>query len=486
MNLALPRAKGAIFAGGMEACWIVSGLWLLEARAAPEALPVPWLMLGLPLAFTLRRLTRTLSPSLRLSTALAGGLIWALLLITLSNPPVVDALMEPAWVAGPVGRLFQRHAAPNPIQFAALAAVATWVGGLRLAAIRVGFDQLLSEFQFGLPILLFIFFCAAQWDVALPAPAAVAFSFFTFSLLGMAAARGGEAGGWLQSETRARWLAAFVFNAALVLGMGLLLTAAITPAALKLALGCLQALWHTMVEWVVRFIMFLARLMPPPVIKSYFMGGNAGSAPQGPSAVADLLQIPDYVRRAAAFIVSAFWVVMFGVCLWRMASQIATWLSRQMNDLEGAKVETLRGGFRQDLQRLLNQVSRRLRRWIAWLRYALGRRPMTDSLPAEAAAVRRLYRRLLSWSAAGGCPRQPHQTPHEFLGRLCDRRPESCAQLTLITEHYAGVRYGGRRPDADLVKLLESTWQDVRRMRKRLGIEEPCSKLQGIFDPKDV
>lgn len=470
MNQALPRGTGALFAGGMEACWMVGGLWLLETRAAAGALPVPWVMIGLPLAFTLWRLTRALSPFLRLAAGLAGGVVWALVLITFCAFPV-DALPEPAWVAGPAGRLFQRQGAPNPIQLTALAAVATWVGGLRLATMRVGFDRLLSEFQFGLPILLFIFFCAAQWDAVLPAPGTVVFAFFTFFLLGMAAARGGDAGGWLRGRTRARWLAALVFNTALVLGVGLILTAAVTPEALKLALGCLLALWDTMVEWVVWFIAFLARLIPAPEIKTYPMGGGAGPAPQAPSAIADIMQIPDYVRRVAAFIVAAFWVVLFGVCLWRMASQIAAWLRRQMNDLDGAEVETLRGAFRQDVRRLLIRVLRRLRGWIAWLGYALGRRPMTDLLPAEAAAVRRLYRRLLAWSAAGGCPRARHQTPHEFLGRLCDRLPEARTKLTLITEHYAGVRYGGRRPDADLVKLLESTWQDVRHMRKRSGIQ---------------
>jgi hypothetical protein len=470
MSQALPRGMGALFAGGMEACWMVSGLWLLEARTAPETLPVPWLMFGLPLAFTLRRLTGALSPSRRLSAGLVAGVIWALLLVTFSAFPV-DALPEPAWVAGPIGRLFQRHGAPNPIQLSALAAVAIWVGGVRLAAMRVGFDQLLSEFQFGLPILLFIFFCAVQWNVALPAPATVAFSFFTLSLLGMAAARGDDAGGWLQGKARTPWLAALVFNAVLVLGVGLLLTAAITPAAVKLALGFLQTLWDTMVEWVVRFIEFLARLIPPPEIKTHPMVGGAGPAPRDPSAIADFMKIPDYVRRIAAFIFITFWIVLFGLCLWRMASQIATWLRQQMNDLEGAEVETLRGAFRQDLQRLLSRVRRRLKGWIAWLGYALGRRPMTDLLPAEAAAVRRLYRSLLAWSAARGCPRWHHQTPHEFLGRLCDWLPEAGAKLALITEHYAEVRYGDRRPNADLVKLLESTWQDVRHIRKSSRIK---------------
>jgi len=462
MNQALPRGTGVLFAGGMEACWMAGGLWLLEARAAPGALPVLRLLLGLPLAFTLWRFTRALTPSLRLSAGLAGGVVWVLLLIAFSTFRL-DPLPEPAWVAGPIGRLFQRPGAPNPIQLTALAAVATWVGGLRLAAVRVGFDQLLSEFQFGLPILLLIFFCAAQWDAALPAPAALAFAFFTFFLLGMAAARGADAGGWLQGPARARWLIALVCNAALVLAVGLLLTAAVTPEALKIVLDALQALWDAMVDWVVRFIAFLARLIPQPEIKPYPAGGGAGSAPRDPSAVADLLQIPDYVRRIAAFIVAAFWVVLFGVCLWRMASQVAAWLRRQMNDPDGAEVETLRGAWRQDLRRLL----RRLRGWFVWLGYALGRRGAADPLPEEAAAVRRLYRRLLAWSAAGGCPRRRHQTPHEFLGRLCERLPEARAKLALITDQYTEVRYGGRRPGSDIVKHLESTWQDVRHIRTK-------------------
>jgi len=366
------------------------------------------------------RLTRALSPSLRLSAGLAGGVIfWALLLIVFSALPI-DALPESAWRVGSVKRLLQRQGAPNSIQLTALAAVATWVGGLRLATVRAGFDQLLSEFQFGLPILLFIFFCAAQWDAALPAPAPVVFSFFAFFLLGAAASRGSDAGGRLQGKARARWLLVLVFNTALVLGVGQLLTAAVTPEALKLVLGFLETLWDAMIEWVVRFIAFLARLIPQPAIKAYPMGGGAASTPQDPSAIANLLQIPDYVRRIAGFIVAAFWIVLFGVCLWRMSSQIAAWLGRQMNDLDDAEVETLRGALR----RLRRRVRRRLRGWIAWLGYAPGRRPMADSLPPEAAAVRRLYRSLLAWSAAGRCTRRRHLTSNR-RGRFPCRRPNA-------------------------------------------------------------
>jgi Domain of unknown function (DUF4129) len=461
-----PVTIGLLCVGGMEVCWMASALWLLEARTVPEALPVPWLMLGVPLAFFLRRLARNLSRSLRPIASLAGGLVWTLLLIRFSAFPE-QALTDSAWIADLGGRLIQGQGGPNPLQLTGLAAAATWVGGLRLAAMRVGFDQILSEFQFGLLILLFIFFCAAQWGNTLPALTPMVFVFFTLSLLGMALARNSDASTWRSEKSRAYRLTAIVFNIALILGVGVLLTAAVTPGALKLILGFLEALWDWMVEWVVRFIAFLASILPQPEISHHPIAGGSGPGPRDSSSIPELLRIPDYIRRIAGFIVSAFWVVLFGVCLWRMASQIAGWLRQQMNDMEGTEIETLEGAFRHDLLRLLRWIRQRLTGWIVRLRYALGWKPVPEKMPTEAAAVRRLYRALLTWSAAGGCPRKRHQTPHEFLGRLGEWLPEARAKLTLITEHYVAVRYGNRAPGADVAKSLELTWQDVRRMRKR-------------------
>jgi hypothetical protein len=307
----------------------------------------------------------------------------------------------------------------------------------------------------------------------------VVFGFFLLFLTGMAAARSRDTVGWLPGDARSRWLAALVFNAALVLGAGLLLTVVVKPGLLALILGFLETLWDRIIEWVVRFIAFLAQLIPQPEIKAYAVGGGAaGPAPQDPSSLPDLLSIPDAVRRIAGFLVSAFWVVLFVVCLWRMASQIAAWLRRQMTDMADAEIETLKGSFRQDLLRLLQHARRRVAGWIAWLRYTAGRRPPAEALPPEAAAVRRLYRSLLAWSAAAGCPRRRHQTPHEFLGRLCEWLPDARLHLTRITDHYAAVRYGNRRPDADVIKDLERTWQSVRQMRKgsRSAAERNTSK----------
>jgi hypothetical protein len=463
-----PGGTYLVFVGGMEGCWIIGALWLVEARTAPEMLPDLLLMLGVPLAFVLGRLARSLPRLRRITAGLVAGFAWMLLLIkfsAISGP----ALVEPIGLTDVIAGLFQGKGGPNPIQISALAAAATWIVGLRLAAMQVDFDRLLSEFQFGLLVLLCVFFCAAQWESELPAMPAVAFLFFSLSLLGMAAVRGNTAGGWLKGEGRSRWIAALFFNAALALVAGLLLTAVVTPGALATILGFLEAIWDTMIEWVVRIIAFLARLIPQPEIKAYGIGGGSGPAAQNPSAIADLLSIPDYLRRIAAFLVSFFWLVLFGVCLWRVASQIAGWLRQQMNDRGGAEIETLRGSFRQDWLRLLRLVRRRVTGWLAWLKYAIRRRAFPETMPAETAAVRQVYRALLAWSAAGGCPRKRYQTPHEFLCSLCEWLPQAREQLTLITDRYAAVRYGGRQPDADSVETLEQTWQDVRHMRKLSG-----------------
>jgi hypothetical protein len=424
------------------------------------------MLLGIPIAFALWRLAQSLSPRTRAAASLVVGVVWTLALIKFSAFPS-HALTEPAgWMNLSAG-LFQGRGGPNALQITAFAATAIWIAGLRLARVQAGFDLILSEFQFGLLILIGVFFCAAQWRIALPAMTPVALLFFSVFLLGLTAARSSESGAWRQPETRAYWLAPLVINGVLILGTGLLLTAIVNPEVLALLLGGLEAVWNTMTDGLIAFIAYLARLIPQPEFKPNAIGGGAGPSPQNPSSLPDLLSIPDYVRRMAAWLVSAFWVVLFAVCLWRMASQIAGWLRRQMNGMEGAQIETFPGSFRQDVLRWLRYICRRVAGWMDWLSYAIGRKTLTEATPAETAAVRRVYRRLLSWSAGGGCPRGRHQTPHEFLGALCDWLPQARAQLTLITEQYSAVRYGGRRPDPGAIKTVEQTYQEVRRIRRK-------------------
>ena len=455
---------GPLFVGGMEACWMISVLWLVESLAGPEALSVPLTMLGVPFAFVLGRLPWKFSRLLRIAAMPAAGLAWILILIRLS---VFPAPQHSAGWMDLVSGLLQTKGGPSPIQITALAGAAVWAAGLRLSARPGGCEQILGEFQFGLMALLCVFFCASQWGISLPAMLPVVFLFFALFLLGMAAARSREAGGQSGAETRARWFLTVALHAALALGAGLILTIVVTPEVLKTILAFFRAAWDAATDWIVRLIAFLAQLLPQPELKPIGGAGGSGPAPQNSAGFPDLLSIPDYVRRAAAFLVSAFWVVLFMVCLWRVASQIAAWLRRQMNDLETAQVESLPGCFRQDLVRLLRYLRRRSAGWVDWLGYVLGRRRPQHALPNELMAVRRLYRRLLAWSAAGGCPRRSHQTPHEFLGSLCRWLPQARPQLTLITEHYAAVRYGGRLPNAEVIKTLEQAWQDVRKIRKQ-------------------
>jgi hypothetical protein len=337
---------------------------------------------------------------------------------------------------------------------------------------QAGFDQILSEFQLGVLILLCVFLLSAQLEIRLPAMTPGVLIFFALFLLGIAAARRGDFSGWLERTGRVYWLAAFLFNAGLILGAGVLLTASVTPGVLGLILGFLEAVWDTLTDWLVRFIAFLARMIPQPEIRSVPIGGGAGLSPPPPQSLPDLLSIPDYMRRIAAFLVSAFWVVLFVICLWRIASQIAGWLRRQMNDMQRAQIETLPGSFRHDLQRLLRYIRQRIAGWRAWIRYVIGRRTESRPESAETAVVRRIYRALLAWSAAGGCARMRHQTPNEFLGRLSEWLPPARAELTMLTKNYSAVRYGNRQPDTERIKTLERAWQDVRQMRNRSKIRE--------------
>jgi len=464
MKRTVTETAGPLFVGGMEACWMISILWLVESRVTPAELSLPWTLLGVPFAFALGRLVQAVSFPRRIAALLTTGLAWILIL---TRSTAFPAPMESAGWADLMSGLFQLRGGPNPVQITALAAAAAWAAGLRLSARPVDFEQILSEFQFGLLALLCVFFCASQWGISLSGMLPVVFIFFTLFLLGTAAARSREAGGQPGGEARAHWFLTFALHAAMALAAGLILTVVVTPEVLAIILACFKAAWDAAIEWVVRLIAFLARLIPKPELKPAGIGAGAGPPVQSPSGFSDLLSIPDNLRRVAAFLVSAFWVALLAVCLWRVASQIAAWLRRQANDLDAAQIESLPGSFRQDLLWLLRYLRLRIVGWVGWLGYAIGRRRPQNGMPDESMAVRRVYRGLLAWSAAGGCPRRRHQTPHEFLSRLCEWLPQARDQLTVITEHYAAVRYGGRRPDARTVKTLERTWQDVRQMRKR-------------------
>jgi hypothetical protein len=450
----------------MEACWLASGLWLAERRAAAGTLPVGWVLAGLPAAFALWRLTRGLGRRLQAGVGIGAGLVWTLAVVLIADPQG-PAPIDPGRLAAAIAALGTLAGGAVPGQLAAAAAAAAWACGIRVAAKPIDLEGVLAEFQLGLLVFLIVLFCAAQWDLALGRFTPAVVVFFLSFLCGAAVSQGLARGGWLHGSFRGPWLAVVAGHAALALGAGALLAAAVTPEALALVLAGLGAVWDAVTDLLAALMAFLARILPQPDMGVHPpFGGGGGGAPE-PGNAPDLWRIPDLIRSVVQFLVAGLWAGLFGLALWRIAGQVAAWLRRQAAGGDGAEIEVISGALGDDLRRVLRWLQARLSRWLGRLRRAIGRGGPAKRSSPGAASVERIYRRLLAWSAAGGCRRGPEQTPREFLARLVAWLPEAGPDLERITAAFERVSYGAETPTAETIAGLALGLRNVRRSKPR-------------------
>jgi hypothetical protein len=468
----MTRAAAAVellTAAGLEACWLWTGLGLLAPVLGPAA-PAPALLLaGLPLAYGLGRSAAARPRRLGPAVFLSAGAAWLLLAVRVWGVPEGGAGMS-GWI-GAAAALARLEGGPNAAQLALGAGAVVWACGARLARGPAGPGRIFAEFQFGLIVLGFLFFCAGQWQVAVPWMQPVAALFFLLFFAGAAAARAAAGA----TRPRGSWLGLLAVYGLLVLGLGALVAAAATPERLQALLAALAGFWDLVAGWLARFFAWLARMLPQPEIAAAPMrAGTAGAVAEGTN-LPELLRIPDALRRAAGWMVAGFWIALIGLSLWRIAAELAAWLRRRTAPGDGGRSTPLAGGFSQDLARWLRRLAERLRGvWPPLLRRLLRRRG-APAEPAAAAAVRRTYRRLLAWSARRGCVRRPHETPEEFLAALCRFRPAAADDFRRIAAHYIAVRYGEIEPGPQALQEVAAAWKRAKHAA--------APKSRGGLDP---
>jgi hypothetical protein len=191
-----------------------------------------------------------------------------------------------------------------------------------------------------------------------------------------------------------------------------------------------------------------------------------------PAAFAKLFRIPDSARRVANFIMACIWIGLILAALWRISTQIFEWLRQRLSNGEGAEVEAMSGAFGEDLIRLLKAVKRLIAGWLGLLGWAFGKPLRKGNRPPGAGTVREVYRQMLLWAASKGWPRDPSQTPHEYLTRLQEWLPEATRELAFLTDHYVNARYGPSLPTRQGMERLKAAWEKLRKsklpaMRKR-------------------
>ncbi|MFH1651841.1 MAG: DUF4129 domain-containing protein [Chloroflexota bacterium] len=446
---------------GMEGCWLYAVLDLLNKKAVDGVLALPGLLLVYPLSFGFHLL---LWRRLRAYRSIASGLAWvAVLLLTVKFQVFPGAgWMDARWLlAVPRGIGGMIYGFSPALVILLSTGVLWWLGGW-LAEKRLSFSFFLGKFQFGLVMLLIAYLLAPPLGIALGSPVPVVLLFFLMALPGISVAHALEGTSWLSGLYRGHWSGLLLLSVGLVLALGVLISAILTPELLQIFWTVVKWGWGLVWDLITRLLDYLASLMP---------ASEPGSLPEMPAMPAGepeeeqiLISFPPWLR---SLLRTGWAVIMVGsllFALWRIASDIIERLRRRLALMSGAEFVPMPGAFRADLRALL-------RRLFGWLGGAgrIFRRRRGAVLPPEVISVRQVYRQLLRWAAVAGLPRQSDQTPHEYGAVLAAALPDAVGDLDFITQQYVRARYGAHLPHEEDLRQLGQRWQRVKGNRFRRG-----------------
>jgi hypothetical protein len=341
-----------------------------------------------------------------------------------------------------------------------------WWGGGRVEKASPGHALFLGEFQFGVAMLLIVFFVDGQRGASIPGLYGLTLLFFLFALLGLALAHGQSGRGWIFTGQRGRWLGLLVMVVCLVMTSGLLLGSILRPDLLSLIYELLKAAWTFITDLIARVLSFLFSLFPAPESKGIRLPPpQISPMDRDPSFLVKLFRIPEAVRRVGEIAVGCLWILLFLIALWRISSSILAWLTRKVMCLEGVEVEPLSGAFLEDLRSLARFVTRQLARVWRWLGRITGWKGCSDTARWEEPAAREVYRKVLRWAARKGCPRDRAQTPREYLGALAKAFPDARWDLAYITHQYVRVRYSSMPPSPKAMEKMKASWNRLKERR---------------------
>jgi hypothetical protein len=442
----------------MQLAWFALAVLVLNRRIAGDSLPWPLILSFYPLSaflnFLLRRRVRGWKLLLA-ANGLGGFSAFAILL-------GFHGLFGPAPEAGPWLEVAARFFNPYRTEFLLLAfSAAAWILGYRLAALRISFAALFSEFQFGLVLLFLALFAENRLEMNLPHLIPLILLFFGFALTGLGAVHGREHAGWTSGLFFRAWIIFLLVAVALILSAGLLIAVLASPAFVQFLFSLLYRAGQFLLEILGRVLGFLLGLLPRPEI----------SLPPPPSPPPPAVRPEDWspfflISESTREILRILWTIMvFSVlliALWRISSQILDWLRRRMGAVNGDEIEPLPGAFRDDLRILFLWVLDTLS--LKWLVRLLARRKRRRR---ESDSFRQIYLRLLKWAAGKGCRRRACETPFDYLPRLAAILPEAQEDFSFLTRQYVRARYAAAPPPAEVLREVKDRWENIRRLDSR-------------------
>ena len=465
MNQARQRDILFLAIAGAETCWIYIALLLLDVKAAGGDLPILGLLSFYPLAFVLGKAIRRL-PWGKIRLFLLNWMLWFVWFLALAKhyaAPFGNPL-EPAWLHSFVTGILQVSSISSQQLILVCSILLWWLGG-RLLRLRLDFSTSLTEFQFGVAILLILFFFESQWDLDLPGLVPTTMAFFVFSFAGTAITHAREAAGWLSGPSRSRWMSLLIFTILFILIGGMLIGALVKPDLLRLILSVLTTIWNFIWDLIFRVISFLANLFSSDEPVNLPAMPSMQQAPAEPPEWTRLFRIPEWVRRVGSFVMVSIWIILILAAIWSVSSQIIHWLRQRLEGMNEVEVEPMSGAFLDDLLHLFKGLFLLASRFFRFLFKPFRPKPRMRAAPPEVSSIRTIYRRMMDWAASMGCPRNAAQTPHEYLHALAQWLPEAGQDFALITNQYVLVRYGDSLPSHGTLDQVKTTWEKLRHVK---------------------
>lgn len=450
---------GAVIAG-LEACWLYALLHLLHVKigaAAPGA--------GILGFYALSYAYHAWTPWPRrrwFLRELTGWILWAVLLFGWT---AFAHAVQGGWTGPPLNRTLAVFAWPAGLLTAA-AVGGLWFMGRRLGSLGIDFALCLGEFQFGLAMLVTIYFTDAQFGIPLGPLVPLTVLYFVLGLTGLSISREETGTGHTGGAPQGGRFGPLAASLGIILLMALWIFFMITPDLLARGLSVIMEIGRAFIRVLAWLIGFLASLLPAPDT-----GPIQTPPPMGSPKHDDVLDLahwlvmPESVRRVGQFLVGASWLGLFLIALWRISTDILRWIWKRAGFTQGSESEALKGAFREDLLRLMGAIREKFLALVRCFRPRAGR----AALDSGTAGVRQAYRLLLGWAAAAECRRDSTRTPVEHLVALEAWLPEARGEFAFITGQYVRARYGPGPVEEGTLRELDLCLRTVRRLRRKKG-----------------
>ena len=438
---------------GMEISWLYA-LFNAANKSVSERLSIPLLMVTLLISFGVSAALRYLRwPKLAL-TALSW-LAWPVIMLLMVKVQLFPGISftDTTWLGSIPHAFSQIFYAFEPALLILLATAVLWWLGRRLAYVKPDFAASVTEFQFGLIILMMTFFTAYELNLEQSSSLPITMTFFALGLFGISVSHAQDNHSWLHSWRSGHWSTMLIFSIVVILLLGLLISIIVTPDLLNLFLQALKWVWSQ----IERFMVFLANLFPQPSDSQAPLPSVPG-IPEVPETEGSGFQLPEWLTRGGRIAWIILFVGMVLLAVWRIASQILSMMRRRAAGA-GGEIESLKGAFRRDFINWLKRIVSLIFR----IKFGSQGKDRLKNVPPEIASVRQLYTQFLRWTAERGYPRKKWQTPAEFQFVINGNITQNQEALDFITREYMNARYGSALPTEDELEQLKQKWNNLKQ-----------------------